>query len=70
MGKRIFYFAFNLCDYFFVIAQCLDKLDLSIPFFDFRVFTVLTLLEAIAYYDCNCRGIIRLNNEILALTSE
>jgi len=52
---------------FFVIAQCLDKLDLSIPFFDYRVFTMLTLLEAIAYYDCNCRGIKRLNNEILAL---
>ena len=52
---------------FFVIAQCLDKLDLSIPFFDYRVFTMLTLLEAIAYYDCNCRGIKRLNNEILEL---
>ena len=50
---------------FFVIDQCLG--DLSIPFFDFRVFTVMTLLEAIAYYDCNYRHTQKLKNQISEL---
>lgn len=48
----------------FAIDLCLDKLNLSTSLFDFRIFTTLTLLEAIAYYDCNCRGIQRLKDEI------
>lgn len=48
----------------FAIDLCLDKFNFSTSFFDFRIFITLTLLEAIAYYDCNCRGIRRLKDEI------
>lgn len=53
---------------FFVIDQYLGSL--TIQFFDFRVFTVMTLLEAIVYYDCNCRCIRKLKNQISELTAE
>jgi hypothetical protein len=49
---------------FFVIDLYLDLFHLSIPLFDFRVFTAINLLLAIEYYDCNCRGIRRLKDEI------
>ena len=49
---------------FFVIDLYLDLFHLSIPLFDFRVFTAINLLLAIEYYDCNYRGIRRLKDEI------
>ena len=49
---------------FFVIDIYLDLFHLSIPLFDFRVFTAINLLLAIEYCDCNCRGIRRLKDEI------
>lgn len=52
---------------FFVIDIFWDNLGSSIQFFDFRVFTVMTLLEAIAYYDCNCRHTQKLKNQISEL---
>ena len=55
---------------FFVIDIFWDNLGLSIQFFDFRVFTVMTLLEAIAYYDCNCCRIRELKRQISELTAE
>lgn len=62
--KYAFAWLFVFITICFAIDQCLDKFNLSASFFDFRIFTTLTLLEAIAYYDCNCRGIRRLKDEI------
>ena len=62
--KSAFAWLFVFITICFAIDQCLDKFNLSTSFFDFRIFTTLTLLEAIAYYDCNCRGIQRLKDEI------
>lgn len=62
--KDAFVWLFVFITICFAIDQCLNKFNLSTPFFDFRIFVVLTLLEAIAYYDCNCRGIRRLKDEI------
>lgn len=68
--KRSFSWLFVCTTIFFAIDKILDNLGLSIQFFDFRLFTVLTLLEAIFYYDLNSRNIIKLMDQISELTTE
>lgn len=68
--KNSFSWLFVCTTIFFAIDKILDNLGLSIPFFDFRLFTVLTLLDAIYYYDLNSRNIIKLMDQISELTTE
>lgn len=63
--NRSFLCLFVFITIFFVIDQYLDSLPIKL--YDFRVFTVMILLEAIVYYDCNCRCIRKFKNQISEL---